>query len=555
VAQTPRRTDPHSLRVIDTSVQRLVGVPNGIRPRSRAVGERAPVPQPLRRRRGWIDPLWLGFLAAVVSAIGGWIPSKWNDEAATQTAALRSLPHLWQMMQNIDAVHGTYYFLMHFWVLAFGTSNFALRAPSMIAVGIACAGVVVLGRKLGGRRVAIFAGLAFLILPRVTWMGIEARSLAMTAAVAVWLTVLLVHAVERRTVGWWAFYAGLAAVGVLLNVYVALLVIAHGVTLLIARKRLVNRRRLYIGWGASAIAAAILSFPIDRLSLSQTGQLPFGPLNLTSTLNTLLFAQYFSGATPTYGRGVPFPPTSLWSAAVILVAVVGWTLVIAPAASRRFRPIPPRRIPLSPLSILFPWIVVPTALVLTSSIFMHPMYTGRYFSFTTPAVALLMGSTIARLRVPWMRVATIGFLAVLVLPIYISQRGPTAKNGTDWQQAAAILQAHAQAGQDIYYSPARLNSKVSIHKISQAYPAVLSSLHDISLRESPIQDASLWGTDWPLTHARPVLRTTPLLWAVIEHPGVPSPQSTKQERYIEKQGLHLVQIWRGSLTDVLEFSR
>jgi hypothetical protein len=142
-----------------------------------------------------------------------------------------------------------------------------------------------------------------------------------------------------------------------------------------------------------------------------------------------------------------------------------------------------------------------------------------------------------------------------VLPVYLSQRGPTSKNGTDWQQAAAIIQARALPGQDIYYGPARDGSMVSMHKISQAYPAVLSSLHDISLKESPVQKGLLWGTDWPLTHAKSVLQTTPILWAVMEHPGVPSPATTVQERYIERQGLHLVHIWRGSETDVLEFSR
>lgn len=539
----------------DTSVQRLVGVPKGTRPRSRAVGEQAPASRPSTRRRGWVDPLWVGVLATLVASIGSWIPSKWNDEAATQTAATRSLPELWRMMQNIDAVHGSYYFVMHFWVLAFGTSNFALRAPSMIAVGIAAAGVTVLGFRLGGRRLAILGGLVFLLLPRVTWMGIEARSLAMTAAIAVWLTILLIRAVERRTVGWWAFYGGLATVGVLLNIYVALLVLAHGVTLVIARNRLKNPRRLYVGWGASALAAALLSLPVDRLSLTQSGQLPFGPLTLTGTLNTLLFEQYFSGATPTVGRGVPFPPTTLWAFAVVLVAALGWALMVAPVIWRRFRPIPARRSPLGPLGILIPWIVVPTGAVLLYSLVAHPMYTGRYFAFTTPAVALLIGATISRLRVPWMRVGTIAVLAILVLPIYVSQRGPTAKNGTDWQQAAAILQAHATAGQDIYYGPARPGVKVSIAKVSQAYPAVLSTLHNITLRESAVQAATLWATSWPLTQAKAELRTTPVLWVVLEHPGTPSPSSTSSERFIETQGLHLVHVWRGSETDVVEFSR
>jgi mannosyltransferase len=541
--------------VIDTSVQRLVGSSKGVRVHGRAVGENSPAPRIPPRQRRWIDPLWLGILAAVVAAIGSWIPSKWNDEAATQTAALRTLPHLWQMMQNIDAVHGTYYFLMHFWVMAFGISNFALRAPSMIAVGVACAGVVVLGRRFGSRRLAIFAGLAFAILPRVTWMGMEARSSALTAVVAVWLTILLVRAVERRTIGWWAFYAALAGVGVLLNLYVALLVVAHGVTLLIARKHLANPLRLLIGWSVSAAAAAAISFPVDRLSLTQSGQLPFGPLDFTNTLNTLLFEQYFSGATPTVGRGVPIPPTSLWSIAVILAATLGWIMILAPLARRYFRPVAPHSVPLGFLGLVVPWIFFPTGLVLVWSLLGHPMYSGRYFAFTTPAVALLIGATVSALRLPWFRVASLGLLAVLIVPVYLSQREPTSKNGTDWQEAAAILQAHAKPGQDIYYGPARDGSHVSAHKISQAYPAVLSSLHDISLKETPIQDASLWGTDWPLTHAKPLLRTTGLLWAVIEHPNALSPYSTKQERYIEKQGLHLVHIWRGSETDVLEFSR
>jgi mannosyltransferase len=541
--------------VIDTSVQRLVGYPTGVRGRGRAVSEQAPTPDLPRRGRAWIDPLWLGALATLVSAIGSWIPSKWNDEAATQTAALRTLPQLWHMMQNIDAVHGTYYFLMHFWVGAFGISNFALRAPSMIAVGVACAGVVVLGRKFGGRRLAICAGLVFLLLPRVTWMGMEARSLALTAVVSVWLTILLLRALERRSAGWWVFYAGLAGIGVLLNLYVALLVVAHGVSIVVARRQLVRPRRLFLGWAAGALGAAVLSFPVDRLSLSQTGQLPFGQLTLTPTLNTLLFEQFFTGATPTVARGVPVPPTSLWSVAVILVAILGWLLIAAPAIWRRFRPVAPRRLPIGALGILIPWVALPPALVILYSMVAHPMYTGRYFAFTTPAVALLMGATIAALKVPWMRVATIGALVVLVLPIYISQRGPTAKNGTDWQQAAAIIQARATPGQDIYYGPARPGSTVSMYKISQAYPSVLSTLHDINLKESPVKNGILWGTDWPLAHATAVLKTTPILWAVMEHPGTPSPTSTTQERYIESEGLHLDHIWRGSETDVLEFSR
>jgi mannosyltransferase len=386
-------------------------------------------------------------------------------------------------------------------------------------------------------------------------MGIEARSAAMTATVAVWLTILLVRAVERRALGWWALYAGIAGIGVLLNIYVALLVIAHGVTLLLASRRLAHPLRLLGTWSISAVVAAALSFPVDRLTLAQTGQLPFKSTQLEGTLNTLVFEQYFSGATPTVGRGIPIPPTSVWSIAVILAATLGWMMIIAPTIWRYFRPVPRPALILGFRGILVPWIVLPTALVIGYSAFVHPMYSGRYFAFTTPAVALLIGASVSALRLPWMRLASIGLLALLIVPVYVSQRGPTSKNGTDWQQAAAVLQANAQPGQDIYYGPAHDGSQVSMHKLSQAYPALLSSLHDISMRETPIQDASLWDRNWPLTHSRATLRTTPVLWAVMEHPGEEFLSMTKQESYIERQGLTLVHDWRGPETDVLEFTR
>ena len=51
-------------------------------------------------------------------------PSLWFDEAATISAATRSVPELWQMVHNIDAVHGPYYLLMHGWYVVFPATEF-----------------------------------------------------------------------------------------------------------------------------------------------------------------------------------------------------------------------------------------------------------------------------------------------------------------------------------------------------------------------------------------------------------------------------------------------
>ena len=94
--------------------------------------------------------------AAVVSAAGAARPSLWFDEAATISASTnRSLTELWRLLDNIDAVHGLYYFVMHGWFAIFPATEFWSRLSSCLAVGGAAAGVVVLGKQLSTRSVAV----------------------------------------------------------------------------------------------------------------------------------------------------------------------------------------------------------------------------------------------------------------------------------------------------------------------------------------------------------------------------------------------------------------
>jgi len=110
----------------------------------------------------------VALLATTLSVAGAARPSFWYDEAATISAATRPVPDLWRMLANIDAVHGFYYLIMHGWFAVFPATEFLSRLSSALAVGVAGAGVVVLGRQLSTRPVAVTAGLLFAVLPRVT---------------------------------------------------------------------------------------------------------------------------------------------------------------------------------------------------------------------------------------------------------------------------------------------------------------------------------------------------------------------------------------------------
>ena len=97
----------------------------------------------------WVLP------AVVTAALGLYkigVPQLWRDELASWSAASRTLPQLWAMLHNIDAVLGIYYFGLHGWMAVFGDSPTAMRIPSVIAMTAAAPVVALIGRRLGGRR-------------------------------------------------------------------------------------------------------------------------------------------------------------------------------------------------------------------------------------------------------------------------------------------------------------------------------------------------------------------------------------------------------------------
>ena len=116
-----------------------------------------------RVRAGWCDPAIVAVFAAAVCAAGAARPSLWFDEAATISASTRTVPELWRLIHNIDAVHGLYYLLMHGWFAIFPATEFWSRLSSCLAVGIAAAGVVVVAKQFSTRTVAVCAGIVFAI--------------------------------------------------------------------------------------------------------------------------------------------------------------------------------------------------------------------------------------------------------------------------------------------------------------------------------------------------------------------------------------------------------
>jgi len=223
---------------------------------------------------GYLDPFLVGLLALAISAAGSQTAWFWTDEASTISAARRPLPQLFHLLSSSEVVHGLYFLITHFWYRIFPVTEFSSRSISSLAVGIAAAGVVVLGRHISSRTVGIASGLVFAVLPRVTWAGSETRVYALSMTAAVWVTVLCVKAVRRGHGNWWALYgAGLAAAAVL-HVYILFVIPAHAVAVWVMGKS----RKAFAAWVLAAAAAFVALFPFLLLlkTIVPRGVVDFG---------------------------------------------------------------------------------------------------------------------------------------------------------------------------------------------------------------------------------------------------------------------------------------
>ena len=159
----------------------------------------------------WAVPV-VATAAAGLFEAGG--PQLWRDELASWSAASRTLPQLWAMVHNIDAVLGIYYLGLHLWMAVFGQSATAMRLPSVIAMAAAAAMVALIGQRLGGRLAGLASGLIFAVIPSVTRFAQEARPYAFAMFFAALATLLFLRAMEQPRWSRWAVYAvALAAAG------------------------------------------------------------------------------------------------------------------------------------------------------------------------------------------------------------------------------------------------------------------------------------------------------------------------------------------------------
>ncbi|MEE6135668.1 hypothetical protein SKC41_04900 [Mycobacterium sp. 050128] len=494
-----------------------------------------------------LDPLIVGVLATAVSLVGAGRPSFWYDEAATISAAYsRSLAQLWQMLGNVDAVHGLYYLLMHGWFQIFAPTEFWSRAPSGLAVGGAAAGVVLLGNQFSSRTVALAAGVICGILPRSTWAGIEARPYAMSMMAAVWLTVLFVYATRRSSARIWVAYGVAQAVSVVLDVYLVLLLPVH----LAFVCAFLRKRTVVVSFVVTSALASGAVAPFLVVAAGQVHQISWVAPIGHRTIEDVAVQQYFERS----------PPFAALSALVVVtaVAVWRWTSVKLVAAERQL------------LTLAGTWLLIPTTLIVVWSALVHPIYTPRYLCFTAPAIALVLGVCIGALAAkPWVAPAIVTLFAVAAAPNYLwVQHNPYAKYGMDYSQVADLITAKAAPGDCLLINDTVTFMPAPMRPLMAARPDAYRKLIDLTLWQRATDRRDVFDTNLipevvvtPLGQCRMVWIITQADESMPAHeegsalPPGPRYGATPAFAVPHDLGFRLVERWQFNLVQVFKATR
>ena len=306
-------------------------------------------------------PLTLALVVACLTALVLGVvristPSIWVDESFTARAMGESY-----FSYLTDQYHWLYYSVMKPWTMLAGTSEWAIRFPSVLGAMLACALLVTLAYRLYGGRVAVAGGLLLATSPFIVKWSQQARGYTLMLALTVLAMLLLVRALDRGTRGSWAAYGLALAAAIVWHPVGGFLALPAQLVYAYQRRDRVLPHGLLAG-----VIVCLLALPwAGQIAIRSTGE--------QASINWIDF--------PT-AEGAAWALLDVSGAAGlgVLLALIG--LGVLWLRGERANAV-----------WLGTWALVPFALSLVVSLF-KPIFLDRYLIVAAPAFALLGGVAI-----------------------------------------------------------------------------------------------------------------------------------------------------------------
>jgi mannosyltransferase len=210
----------------------------------------------MRRWHGWLlAVIALGFSLRLYH-LG--VASLWYDEQFTRMYPDFGLRYMWTEGIRNETNPPLYFSIMLAWMHVFGSSEFALRLPSVLISTLTIPVVYLLGHKVAGRSVGLIAALIFAIAPMELYYAQEARTYAFRPVPA---TLMLLGLASFSRWPAWVCYTIGAVLLLYLHATAVFIVTAGGLVGLALIWPMHDRVAMLFRWVAVNVVVAILWIP------------------------------------------------------------------------------------------------------------------------------------------------------------------------------------------------------------------------------------------------------------------------------------------------------
>lgn len=400
-------------------------------------------------------PAWRGIAAtiAVLTAAGFILrlalidsQSLRLDESLSLQQSSRSLPTLWNYLVSSNVHVPLYHTMLHGWLQFSGSSEIALRLPSVILGTGVIPLLYLVARRIVGTRAAVVAAAIGAGSPFLVWHSDEARMYPLLLFAALTSTLLFLRAVERPTVLRWASYAIVLGITFYAHYFALLLPPVHLLYLIIYRPK----RRAVLSWFGAVTVSGLLFAPwVVALYLTRIQAEGFASISSgvrleqpEYTLFGLLygfvafFAVFFVGY---HGVGV----------LSIITGVLGgmWPLAIFRGGTRGQAGVSRK-----PFAFLLGWIIVAVGVVFAMNVVLPGLLVQKYLILATPPLYLLAARAAER-TVGASRGRVAILFALLAATAIVQNAEPMNPLHEDFRQASSIIRTTGTAGETVFVLP------------------------------------------------------------------------------------------------------
>ena len=315
--------------------------------------------------------------------------SIWIDEAASIFFA-RDWTQMWQYLPNHEANMWLYYTMLNPW-LKLGHGEAIIRALSAVFAVATIPVIYMLGRQLFGPRAGAISSLLVASNAFFISYAQEARGYTLLVLLVTLSSLFFVKAVQAASWKNWLGHALCSALALYTHLFAALVYFVHAASL-----PLLGRRNLpWRGFVYSSLVLGILLIPLIVWQPLSSGQLQWiRPPTLSNIFSYLL---ELTGNRPS----------------LLLYTIICTMTLLAVLRTPQYQ-----RGEDELWGHLFValWILVPLAVTVVFSWVVRPVFVSRYLIISLPALALLAGAGISRLKRPWLQAA------ILLLMLCLSTR-------------------------------------------------------------------------------------------------------------------------------------